>query len=353
MAKQKRFATHITAANGKRVYLSAGSKEELEKKILQAQIERNAGVDISDVTTFAEYADLWLRVYKSPPKIRESSHKIVAANLRNHVLPFFGDMRLREIKPMHIQMFLTSLGDTSKSLQAKCFQIVKGVLASAVDNGLIAKTPVSSTDKAGGTPTKTRKPLTVAQAKELLSNLEGKRPYAFVLIALSTGMRRGEILGLTWDDIDFDNNVIHVRHNLAFPCDSSPAFVSTTLKTPASYRDVPITPRLRSFLLTEDRVSPYVIHMQNGDPLTKSSFRAMWKTVFAARPSGVEDCHPHLLRHTFTTRCISSGMDPTSVQHLLGHKDLSVTMGIYNHYLVEERHENTVQLLNGALAYLS
>ena len=93
--------------------------------------------------------------------------------------------------------------------------------------------------------------------------------------------------------------------------------------------------------------------MQNGDPLTKSSFRAMWKTVFAARPSGVEDCHPHLLRHTFTTRCISSGMDPTSVQHLLGHKDLSVTMGIYNHYLEEERHENTVQLLNGALAYLS
>ena len=46
-------------------------------------------------------------------------------------------------------------------------------------------------------------------------------------------------------------------------------------------------------------------------------------------------------------------MDPTSVQHLLGHKDLSVTMGIYNHYLEEERHENTVQLLNGALAYLS
>ena len=138
MAKQKRFATHITAVNGKRVYLSAGSKEELEKKILQAKVEMNAGVDISDATTFAEYADLWLRVYKSPPKIRESSHKIVAANLRNHVLPFFGDMRLREIKPMHIQMFLTSLGDTSKSLQAKCFQIVKGVLASAADNGLIA-----------------------------------------------------------------------------------------------------------------------------------------------------------------------------------------------------------------------
>ena len=307
MAKQKRFATHITAVNGKRVYLSAGSKEELEKKILQAQIERNAGVDISDVTTFAEYADLWLRVYKSPPKIRESSHKIVAANLRNHVLPFFGDMRLREIKPMHIQMFLTSLGDTSKSLQAKCFQIVKGVLASAADNGLIAKSPVSSTDKAGGRPTK---------------------------------------------EMNFDSNLIHVRHNLTFPCDSNHAAVSTVLKTTSSRRDVPITPALKEFLLNEERTSPYVIHMQDGEVLSKSSLRAMWRTVNASRPYGVEDCHPHLLRHTFTTRCISSGMDPTSVQHLLGHKDLSVTMGIYNHYLEEERHENTVQLLHGALAYL-
>ena len=352
MAKQKRFATHITAANGKRVYLSAGSKEELEKKILQARIEMNAGVDISDATTFAEYADLWLRVYKSPPKISENSHKLVASHLRNHVLPFFGSMRLRDIKPMHIQMFLTSLGDTSKSLQAKCFQIVKGVLASASDNGLIAKSPVSSTDKAGGRPTKEKKPLTAKQSKELLENLEGKRPYAFVLIALSTGMRRGEILGLMWEDVDLENNIIHVRHNLAFPCDGSPASVSTTLKTPSSYRDVPITPRLRSFLLAEDRVSPYVIHMQNGNPLTRSSFRALWESVDSAKPSSVEDCHPHLLRHTFTTQCISSGMDPTSVQHLLGHKDISVTMKIYNHYLEEERHENTVQLLNSALAYL-
>lgn len=353
MAKQKRFATHITAVNGKRVYLSAGSKEELEKKVLQARVEMNAGVDISDVSTFAEYADLWLRVYKSPPKISANSHKLVVSNLRTHVLPFFGSMRLREIKPMHIQMFLTSLGNTSKSLQDKCFQIVKGVLASAVDNGLIAKSPISSTDKPGGTPTKVKKPLTMAQAKELLANLEGKRPYAFVLIALSTGMRRGEILGLMWEDIDFDRNIIHVRHNLAFPCDGGPTYVSTTLKTPTSYRDVPITPSLREFLLSETRESPYVIHMQNGNPLTKSSFRAMWKTVASAKPSGVEDCNPHILRHTFTTRCIASGMDPTSVQHLLGHKDLRVTMGIYNHYLEEERHENTVRLLNGALAYLS
>lgn len=327
MTKQKRFATHITAANGKRVYLCAGSKEELDKKVLQARIERNAGVDISDVSTFSEYADLWLRVYKSPPKISMSSHKIVAANLRNHVLPFFGNMRLREIKPMHIQMFLSSLDGSSKSLQAKCLQIVKGVLASAVDNGLIAKTPVSSRDKAGGTPTKAMKPLTAVQAKELLENLRGKRPYLFVLIALSTGMRRGEILGLMWEDIDFDNDIIHVRHNLSFPCDSNHAEVSNKLKTPSSYRDVPLTPVLKETLMNEKRTSLFVIHMQDGTELSKSSFRAMWRTVEMVRPRGVDDCHPHLLRHTFTTRCISSGMDPTSVQHLLGHKDISVTWG--------------------------
>lgn len=352
MAKQKRFATHITAANGKRVYLCAGSKEELDKKVLQAKIAMHSGVDITCDFTFEEYALSWLKAYKSPPNVSEHSYLLIEANMRNHVLPFFGAMRLRDVKPMHIQLFITGMSGYSKSLQSKCLQIVKGVFLSAVEDGLLVKTPVSQKHKPAGEEPEEPEPLTDEQAAELLGNLRGKRPYAFVLIALTTGMRRGEILGLLWSDVDLDRNIIHVRHNLSFACNSNHAEVSDRLKTPTSYRDIPISPVLREFLLTMDRSTYTVIHTKDGGVLSKASFRTMQETINRLAPDGL-NCHPHLFRHTFTTQCIEKGLDPTEVQHLLGHKDISVTMGVYNHYREKSRGAQTAERLQGALSYLA
>ena len=352
MAKQKRYATHVTAANGKKVYVYGKTKEELERKILEAKIAMHSGVDITCNFTFEEYASPWMAAYKSPPRVSEPSHLLADANMRNHVLPFFGKMKLRDIKPMHIQLFIKSMDGYSKSLQSKCMQLVKGIMQSAVEDGLIVKTPVNSNHKLTGTPTEEAEPLTNEQVLDLLANLKGYRPYLFVLLALTTGMRRGEILGLMWDDIDFDANIIHVRHNLAFPCNSNYAEVTDKLKTPSSYRDIPMSPVLREYLLTLDQGTKTVVHTAEGKPLTKASFRVLWDTVNRRAPDGV-DCHPHLLRHTFTTQCIESGMDPTEVQHLLGHKNIDVTMNIYNHYRERSRGSETARKLQGALSYLA
>lgn len=352
MAKQKRYATHITTANGTRVYVSARTKSELDRKVLEAKLAMHTGVDITCDYTFDDYAKLWLKVYKSPPNVSEHSYLLIEANLRNHVLPVFSGIKLRDVRAMHIQMFIDTMDGYSRSLQSKCMQIVKGIFTSAVEDGLITKSPISSKHKLTGTPTEEAEPLTNEQVLDLLACLQGRRPYLFVLLALTTGMRRGEILGLLWDDVDFDSNTIHVRHNLAYACNSNHAEVSDKLKTPSSYRDIPMSPVLRDYLLQQDRTTKTVVHDASGQPLSKASFRSMWDTVNRRAPEGVE-CHPHLLRHTFTTQCIESGMDPTEVQHLLGHKSIDVTMNIYNHYREKCRKEETAKRLHGTLSYLA
>ena len=89
-SNKKRYGTHVTTHTGNRVYLSGGSRKELADKVAQARVELGVGVDISDATTFRQYAETWRKAYKVG-KIRENSLATLDTNLYTHVIPFFGD----------------------------------------------------------------------------------------------------------------------------------------------------------------------------------------------------------------------------------------------------------------------
>ena len=127
---------------GKRIYVKGKDKADLERKVLEVKLAMNAGVDITCDQTFREYSEMWLRVYKKPPKVRESSYLIYQSCLNTHLIPFFGGMKLRDIKPLHVQMFLSSLSGFSRSTQSRCVQMLRAILLSAEDNGLIVRSPV-------------------------------------------------------------------------------------------------------------------------------------------------------------------------------------------------------------------
>jgi integrase len=165
-------------------------------------------------------------------------------------------------------------------------------------------------------------------------------------------MRRGEILGLMWEDIDWDSKKIHVRHNKSFTADENDAPVSSFTKTDAGRRDLPIPSALYDVLREAfvRSTSQFVITMNNGNSLTKSSFRSLWKIV-EARDLGFE-VHPHLLRHTYCTTCIESGMAVKDVQHLMGHATPEMTMRVYAHYREQCRSAQTAAEVNEALCFL-
>lgn len=371
-APTKTYATHVTTPTGDRVFLRAKTKEELEEKVLEAKIQLRSGVDITQDVLFADYAQTWIKAYKLG-KVRPSSYASIETNLRVHVLPFFSAFKLKDVKPMHIQLFITSLSGKSKSLQDKCIRIVKNIFDSAVDNGMIPRSPVSRSDRATAENSPEEEPLTDEQALALLNAVDGTRAYIFCLLALSTGMRRGEILGLMWEDIDFKANVIRVTHNKALILNKLDAPVTALPKTDAGRRVLPMGSLLKECLLLEKAKSksPFVVSMLNGKSLTKSAYRALWLNVerrtagsgsvprlLGATYGGVKvtldfKTHPHQLRHTYITKLFEEGLDLKQVQYLAGHSKPEMTLRVYTHYRQKQRATETHEQVCAAVGYLA
>lgn len=186
------------------------------------------------------------------------------------------------------------------------------------------------------------------------------------------GTRFGKCLfrfkGLTYAYMEkyIEAQVIHVTHNAVFT--NAQTVVSNDLKTSAARRDIPIPPTLLAVLTgaQKDNASPFVLHMNNGKPLSQTSFSNLWdmvrrRTVDDAADLGKParnskmirslDFHvtPHQLRHTYITRLFESGLDIKEIQYLAGHSTVDMTLRVYTHYQHESRKKETAQKVCAAL----
>ena len=252
--KYKYKTKAIQLPDGTRKFLRAKTQEELDEKVLKAQILVNSGVDICSEETFGHFAQMWYDIYKKP-YLRESSLNMIKFVLNQHILPFIGGYRLRDISPMQIQAIMASVADKSNSLQSKILVLLRNIFRAALDNGLVAKSPVSTMLKPSGKRTQEKVALTPEECRLLLERVKNHRAKTFLLIALHTGMRRGEILGLQWNDIDFSKKAIQVKHNAVLS--EATTTVSENLKTAAGSRTIPLTEELESWLIQRKR---HLIH---------------------------------------------------------------------------------------------
>ena len=362
----KLYTKTITTPTGKRKYIRAATKEELERKYQQAKLEIGAGVDITDATTFGEFAQLWFNTYKRP-NLRENSKEDCLYILNNHILPPLSAMRMRDTKPVHIRGVMSNLAGYSRSVQGKAVQILRSIFNAAVENHLIMRSPVSSALKAGGETAKEKVPLTPEQSQRLLDATAGTRAYPAVAIMLGAGLRKEEAVGLMWEDIDLKNGYIHVRH--AKPFHHGKGEVTDQLKSKAAYRTIPIPAWLLQILRGEHSKtnSLFVLAMRNGESLTESSFGRLWGIIKARTTDDPEKIgtpvsarhpnviytldfhvHPHLLRHTCITRWLEAGFDLKEVQYLAGHSTPDMTLRVYAHYDQRVRLENTASKIRAS-----
>lgn len=250
--KSKRKYNYFTKAlqmpDGTRKYIRAKTREELNEKILQAQILVKSGVDICNEETLGHFAQMWFDIYKKP-YLREKSLDTIKYVLNHQILPVLGNYRLRDISPMQIQALMAGLSGKSNSLQSKVLIHLRSIFTVAIENGLVAKSPVSSTLKPNGKRTDEKIALTPKESALLLNRVKDIRARTFLLIALHTGMRRGEIIGLLWKDIDFEEKVIHVCHNAIIK--EKVTTISGDLKTKAGRRDIPLSEELERWLLEQ------------------------------------------------------------------------------------------------------
>lgn len=335
MAKQKIYTVTMTLPDGSRRYYRAATREEAEAKREKDQALLGLGINISDNSTFKELAEYWFKLVKEE-QLHKKSQEIIRSTLNTHVYPRLGHRLVKEVKPADIMALMKSVSRCSSSLQKKVLQYTKAIFGFAVDNDLIVKNPVISSIKAGGATPDEVTALTDAQCTALLKAVQDTRAYLFVELLLYTGLRRGEALGLMWQDIDFDKSVLSVCRSIVYPDDNPAGEINSELKTSNARRVVPIVPWLLEDLQAAKKKSSslYVFSMQNGSFLSKSALRRMWDIVSNANLGF--SVHPHQLRHTCITRWIESGLGMSEAQYLAGHATADITMNIYTHYRKEQ-----------------
>ena len=320
--------------------------------------------------TFETYARGWL---ERQTKYAPGTIAFYRRSLET-VFPEIGAIKLNRLRPIALENLLAKLRKRTyrgKPIKEKTVQkyltVVSAVLSDAKRNEIIEKNPARMIDLPDA-ERKAQEIPTMEEMQKFLSALCYEEPVfqLFYFLAISTGMRRGEICGLMWSDIDFDAQIIHVRHNAIFT--NAQTVVSSDLKTAAARRDIPIPPTLLALLTSEKNgsESPFVLHMDNGGALSQTSFSNLWdmvrrRTVNDAAGLGTParnskmvrslDFHvtPHQLRHTYITRLFESGLDIKEIQYLAGHTTIDMTLRVYTHYQHESRKKETAKKVCEAL----
>lgn len=363
MADKKLYTVTLQLPDGSRKYFRGKTKKEAEKKRDEAKLKIGMGVDISCKLTFAELADTWFDLYKKG-QLHKRSEETITNTLTRYILPILGRMKVVDVKPIHIQQLMSSVKDYSNSTQKKVLQYTRAVFEVAVENGMIPRSPVSKTIKAGGADPVEKVPLTREQADRLVKAVEGTRAHLLVLVLLNAGLRIGEALGLMWSDVDFGAGTITVNRSIVFPEDNRRGEINTEMKTDNAHRTIPLPWGVVEELRTAQKQSSsmWVFSMKDGNYLSYSSFRKLWEIVdrrcttkrkvngreFVSRTLDFS-VHPHLLRHTCVTRWFEQGLDIKEIQYLAGHATVEITLEIYTHYQQLTRREETAKKIRAAV----
>lgn len=199
------------------------------------------------------------------------------------------------------------------------------IFADAMEDGHIQKSPTNSRKLTIPSTKKTvRNALLPEQVLDVigqLGNLEGTEKRLMALILL-TGMRRGEVLGLKWEDIDVEAGLIHIIRNVTYP------YNQPTIGTPKSkqgIRTIPLDKQLWQMLQPVE--TGYIIG--SDAPITRMVFTRMWNRI--ERKVNLYGATPHIFRHSYLTIASNAGIDPKTIQALAGHADIATTMNIYVH----------------------
>lgn len=334
----KQYTVTLTLPNGKRKYFRGNTKKEAEAKRDAAKAELAKGVDIGDDSTVAEFAEMWLKDYKEGT-VRDVTLRNLRSHVYTYIIPSLGRIKVRDLKPAHVQHMLREL-PISKSSQSVVLGTLRSIMEVAVENEIVPRNPCAKSVKPSGDTPKERVPLTADEVTQLVDEAKTTRLYPFVLLALNAGLRRSEVLGMMWSDIDFQKGTVAVCRNLVYTQEGDS--LSTDLKSVAAHRTIPIPLSVVSELskLKEQSKSLYILSAENGAVLTISGFQFQWSSLTARLPFHV---HPHLLRHTCITNWFERGLDIKEVQYLAGHSRSSITLDVYTHYNASARLDTTAK----------
>ncbi|MBH0228831.1 tyrosine-type recombinase/integrase [Halobacillus yeomjeoni] len=353
----------------KRKTIKAKNKTEAKKKLSEFVTEIEAGTYIDpSKMKFEAFVSEWYEKHAKKhlaPKTLEN----YMYPIHNYLIPQFGHMRLDEFKPFHILNYLNSLENDGMRMDDKegglspasilyHYRVLRNIFSRATEWNVIKANPVEKVKRPKVTQEKTEV-FTQDEVIELFQLLQDQPIHQRIIIklAITAGLRRGEILGLQWEDIDLDTRTIEVKHSLQYL--NGEGFNLKTTKTKSSIRSVVIPAflidelkqykhqkrkdRLKVAELWEGGKYDYVFSSEFGKPLYPTVPGTWWRRFI--KRTGFKFIRFHDLRHTAATLLINQGVHAKVISERLGHADIKTTMNIYGQY-VREADEEAANKLN-------
>lgn len=337
-------ATQSKPSGRKRKVIYAKSHEEARKKLAEAIAKRDKGlVYDSGNVTLEEYLGRWLED-SVRGSVKVTTHAGYERVARLHVCPTLGSTKLSALTPAHLQTLYRAKLD--EGLAPKSVKYIHTTLHRALKQavrwGLVSRNGAAAVDPPR-VVTPEMRPLSSAQSRTLLAAAKGNRLEALFVLAVTTGMRQGEILGLGWEDADLEAGVVRVRRTLTL-ARGGPRL--TEPKTPKSRRSIRLTATAVATLERHRErqeaegasrrpgwnAQGLVFCTRRGTPIRRDTLHdKYWKPLL--RYAGLPDVRFHDLRHTFATLLLTKGVHPKIVSEMLGHSSIAITLDTYSHVI--------------------
>jgi integrase len=333
-----------TSTGRKRKVLYAKSHEEARRKLTEALANRDKGLTYdSEGLTLGEYLARWLED-SVRGSVKVSTYQSYGSLVRLHVCPALGGTKLATLSPAHLQTLYRAKLD--EGLAPKSVKYIHTTLHRALKQavrwGLVPRNAAAEADPPR-VSTPEMRPLSPTQARTLLQTAKGNRLEALYVLAVTTGMRQGELLGLGWEDADLEAGVVRVRRTLTL-AKGGPRL--TEPKTPKSRRQIRLTSgAVEALELHRERQKAegaaggdgwndwgLAFCTRRGTPIRRDNLHDKhWKPLL--RRSGLPDIRFHDLRHTCATLLLTKGVHPKIVSEMLGHSSIAITLDTYSHVI--------------------
>ena len=349
---EKRFTI-----NGKRYSIYGKTQKEITSKELELRKQIEAGYykDNKNIT-LDEYFEEWLKGKSRTNK--GNTLKTYSCYYRKHISPKIGHRKVQQIERREVINLQRSIAE---NLSANtCNMVLKAltiILNDAVRDEIIVRNPAESVKvlkNVNKAPETYHRALTEAEQVAFMREMQGDYYFELVALLLLSGMRVGEACALTWNDIDYKNNTIHINKTLTYN-ERGELVIGDTPKSEAGKRDIPLTEPMKIILAKQRQKMNGIVPMGNTNIFqavygglihNQTINRAIVKVLERLEEKGVHIEHftAHALRDTFATRYIEQGGQPQTLKTILGHYCLAMTMDLYAHVLPTTKHKEMENL---------
>ena len=357
-----RYMAQYTKPNGKRGTVYGKTREEARKKLTKAlsDIQSNTYTDKNKITLI-EITKSIVEDRHNSNKTRDNSYRANLDTIKRIEKDDIATMQIQKINTEHLKEYFNKIANEySNSIIRKNYGLMNASFRKAITKGYIMRNPFDNKEELQIPKSKRQDKkiscFTLSEQKEIIEALnkyENKTYKNIILLALYSGMRSGEILALKVNDIDFKNKIIHIQRTLTKDVKAK-TIIGENTKTINSLRDIKITIIIEKILKESMKMFRFnennlVFCTSEGKLITNGMINSAFKRLCEKyKINKGFNVNFHMLRHTYATTCIESGMPAKVVQKKLGHRYISITLNTYAEVLAN--YEDTCD--NAYLEYL-